>query len=532
MFLQKNFTPFIAFCIICFATFSTIAQSEQTLRQASSFAKTTADAQDRPNVLLISLDDLNDWIEPMGGHPQAKTPNLAALAEQSVTFGRAYCASPGCNPSRTALMTGKAPHVTGLYTNPQIWRHILPNEITLPEYFQAAGYWTGGAGKIYHNNMPDPRSWNDYYPSLIQHFPYYYLPDTDPKTGKTILRKQDNEIREDDPKGLSINMPDFKGRYVAIDWAPLPFPTEETGDYESANWIIEQLGKKHDKPFFLACGLYRPHMPWYVPKKYFGRFPLDEVQLPDSIIEDLDDIPAAGKRMAGRKYHHNITQAGQWQAAVQGYLAAINYADDLTGMVLDALANSEYADNTIVVVYSDHGWQLGEKQHWRKFALWENVIKSVLMVKAPKDLLGESAERARGSVSNRNVSLMDIFPTLTELCGLPDKEGLNGRSLIPLLKNPNADDGSRPIVTMHTWEHFSIRKDDWHYIAYGDGSAELYNLAKDPEEWKNLANDPQYAPEIEALRQHIPKQRKEFTKTDPIRWADVLSGKTKMYLRD
>ncbi len=324
-------------------------------------------------------------------------------------------------------------------------------------------------------------------------------------------------------------MPVFKGKYIAIDWAPLPYPTEETGDYESANWIIEQLGKEHDKPFFLACGLYRPHMPWYVPQKYFDRFPLDEVQLPNSIIEDLDDVPAAGKSMAGRKYHHNITKAGQWKAAVQGYLAAINYADDLTGMVLDALANSEYADNTIVVVYSDHGWQLGEKQHWRKFALWENVIKSVLMVKVPPGSLGESAEQARGTVSNRNVSLMDIYPTLTELCGLPEKEGLSGRSLIPLLQKPDAEDGDRPILTMHDWRHFSIRKADWHYIEYGDGSAELYNLAEDPEEWRNLAAEPQHEKVIETLRKHIPKQRVEFTKTAPIRWADVLSGKTKMY---
>ncbi len=483
----------------------------------------------KPNVLLISLDDLNDWIEPLGGHPQAQTPNMAAFAKEAVTFSRAYCASPSCNPSRTAIMTGKAPYVTGVYTNPQIWRHLLPNEITLPEHFQKSGYWTGGAGKIYHNNMPDPRSWNDYYPSLLQHFPYYYLPDTDAATGKTIFQKQDNEIREDDPKGLTMTMPNFNGMYIAFDWAPLPCATEETGDYESAKWIIDQLGKKHDKPYFLACGIYRPHLPLYVPQKYFDRFPLDEVRLPDCIIEDLDDVPAAGRKLARRRFHHNVTQAGQWRRAVQGYLAAINYADDLTGMVLDALADSPYADNTIVVIYSDHGWQLGEKQHWQKFALWENVIKSVLMVKTPGGMLGTSAEKTRGTVSNCNVSLMDIFPTVTELCGLPEKQGLSGRSLIPLLKNPNPNDWSRPIVTVESWEHFSIRKDDWHYIEYGDGTAELYNLAEDPEEWRNLAGAPQYTKEVDALRRHIPQQRKEYTKTKPIRWKDVLSGKTQFY---
>lgn len=488
-----------------------------------------ADTTSPPNVLLISLDDLNDWIEPLGGHPQALTPNMSSFAEEAVTFNRAYCASPSCNPSRTAIMTGKAPYVTGLYMNPQIWRHILPDEITLPEYFQQAGYWTGGAGKIYHNNMPDPRSWNDYYPSLMQHFPYYYLPALDADTGKTIFTKQDNEIREDDPKGLTMTLPHEENIYIAFDWAPLPVPTEETGDYESANWIMEQLGKKHDKPFFLACGIYRPHVPLYVPQKYFDRFPLDEVQLPKTIFEDLDDVPQAGRDLARRRYHDVAIRHGQWRQGVQGYLASINYADDLTGMVLDALADSEYADNTIVVIYSDHGMEYGEKQHWQKFSLWENVIKSVLMIKIPEGMLGSKAETARGTQSSNNVSLMDIFPTLTELSGLPEKKGMSGRSLVPLLKDPSMDDGSRPIVTMEESEHFSIRQDDWHYIQYGDGTSELYDLATDPEEWTNISSDPQHAKLIKELQSHIPKDRKPLVDTEAIIWKDVLSGKIQFY---
>jgi arylsulfatase A-like enzyme len=173
--------------------------------------------------------------------------------------------------------------------------------------------------------------------------------------------------------------------------------------------------------------------------------------------------------------------------------------------------------------------QWGEKQHWQKFALWENVIKSVLMVKAPKGSLGAPAENARGMKSNSAVSLMDIFPTLTELCGLPQKPGMSGRSLVPLLKNPNAIDASRAIVTMEGPEHFSIRQGDWHYIEYGDGTAELYDLAKDPEEWRNLASDNQHAKTIQSLRAHIPQERKPYKKTKPIRWADVLSGETKFY---
>lgn len=481
-------------------------------------------AEQRPNILFISLDDLNDWIEPMGGHPQSKTPRLAAFAEEAVTFRNAYCASPSCNPSRVAMMTGKNPNVTGVYDNPQIWRHILPNETTLPEYFKQQGYWTGGAGKLFHNNMPDPRSWNAYFPSLIQHFPLYYLPDVT-KSGTKYFRLQDNEIREDDPKGITLNMPNSKGMYIAFDWAPLPVETEETGDYSSVKWVMDQLDKKHDKPFFLGCGIYRPHLPFYVPQKYFDRFPLDEIQLPKILDTDQDDLTETGKKLS-KRYHENVTANGQWKKAVQGYLASINYADDLTGQLLDALAKSAYAENTIVVVFSDHGWQLGEKQHWQKHALWENVIKSVLMIRTPKGVLGE----AKGKPCFQNVSLVDIFPTLTELCELPNKPGLSGKSLIPLLENPERSDWDHPVVTVLGDAHWSVRKGNWHYIQYNNGKEEeLYELKSDPEEWTNLAENPKYKERIAALKAALPTDRKENKKTKPIRWADVLAGETQFY---
>ncbi len=259
---------------------------------------TSNTTKDFPNVLFISVDDLNDWIEPLGGHPQAQTPNLSKLAQQSVLFNNAYCASPSCNPSRTALLTGKHPYRTGLYNNPQIWRHVLPKEITLPAYFQKAGYWVAGAGKIFHNNMPDPISWDQYFPSLIKHFPDYYLPVRDSITGRPYFKLQDNEIREDDPKGVTFNMPVFDRMYVAFDWAPLPFAVEKTGDYASVDWTINQLGKAYDQPFFLACGLYRPHLPWYVPQKYYDKFPIDKIQLPKVKPRDWLDLPPTGQRIA------------------------------------------------------------------------------------------------------------------------------------------------------------------------------------------------------------------------------------------
>lgn len=480
----------------------------------------------KPNILLISIDDLNNWIEPLAGHPQAQTPNLQRFANQSVNFTNAYCASPSCSPSRTALMTGKHPYVTGVYKNTQIWRQVIPNEITLPEYFQQAGYWTAGAGKIYHNNMPDPRSWNDYYPSKVKHMPDYYLPDYDSTSGSKYFKKTDNEIREDDPKGITFTMPVFDKMYIAFDFEPLPFKTEQTGDYSSVKWVSDQLKRKHDKPFFLACGLYRPHLPWYVPQEFYDKFPLDEIQLPEIYQEDIADLPKLGKKTAQRgNYHKHVVKAGLWKKAVQGYLAAICYADYLVGQLLKALEESEYGDNTIVVIYSDHGWQLGEKEHWRKFALWENAINSVCMIKAPKEISGY-ADVKNGYVSDKNVSLVDIFPTLTDLCGLPQKEGITGRSLTPLLLNPTKQ-WSYPVITTLDDNHYSVIQDQWHYINYDGKDEELYNLKEDPNEWYNIAADTSLKNVKQQLRALIPKDIHEYVQTDPLRWEDVLNGKIK-----
>ncbi|MBT3751237.1 MAG: sulfatase [Bacteroidetes bacterium] len=480
-----------------------------------------------PNLLLISVDDLNNWIEPLGGHPQALTPSLSKFAEEAMVFTHAYCASPSCNPSRTALMTGKNPWSTGLYNNPQIWRHVLPDELTLPEYFRQHGYWTGGAGKLFHNNMPDPRSWDEYFPSKIQHFPYYFLPDYDSIKQEMHFTKQDNEIREDDPKGNKFTMPHYRGMYVAFDFEPLPFSAEETGDYSSVKWVSEQLAKEHDKPFFLACGIYRPHLPWYVPQEFFDKFPIEDIQLPKVLENDLEDLPKTGQRTARTFWHNKILENDLWKEAVQGYLASINYADELVGKLLSTLENSDYADNTIIVIFSDHGWQLGEKTDWSKFALWENVINSVLFIKSPKGAPGlPSGSSSENCYSN--VSLVDIFPTLTELCGLPSKEGTNGNSLIPVLKNP-ASNWAYPVITSLGANHYSVRQNEWHYINYNGNEEELYNQSTDPEEWNNIAGREESEVIKKKLKGMIPSERHKLVKTGPIRWADVLSGKTKLY---
>lgn len=481
-----------------------------------------------PNILVISLDDMNDWIGPMGGHPQAMTPNLDSFSESAVTFRRAYTVSPSCNPSRTAMFSGKAPWVTGLYQNNQAWRHVVGDEQMMSEYFRDAGYWVAGAGKIYHATMPDPQGWDAYFPNLVQQMPDYWFPVEDDATGEIRFELMDNEIREEEPTATSVVMPPFPGMYLAFDFAPLPVSTEETGDYSSVDWISSQFEKEHDKPFFLAAGIYRPHLPWYVPQEYFDKFPLEDIQLPALLENDLDDVPEEGQRVARNRYHERVTEAGLWKNAVQGYLASINYADELVGKLLADLDASPYADNTIVVIFSDHGWQLGEKEHWRKFSLWEDVLNTVLMVRVPEGVAGLPAGNYTGGVSDRNVSLLDVFPMLSELTGLAPKPGLSGRSIVPLLENPDAE-WDYPVVSVFGEEHYSVVEGDWHYIRYGEGGEELYNLVDDPHEWNNLAADPAQAERKAAMAANIRTEQAPLIETERFRWSEVLSGEYDLY---
>lgn len=439
---------------------------------------------ERPNVLFISLDDLNDWIEPLGGHPQASTPNLSRFAERAVNFTHSYCVSPSCLPSRTALLTGTPSYRSGLYSNYQYWREVMPQAVTLPQYFMANGYYAAGAGKIFHNDQPDPVSWDDYFPSKEQHMPGYHYP----------------------TPGQTVNMPYFEDMYRDFDWSPIDIPDEETGDYSSVAWIIDQLGREHDRPFFLGCGIYRPHVPWYVPRKYFDMFPLGEVKLPPVLENDLGDLGERAIDIAYRSghYHRHVVEAGQWQQAVQGYLASIAFCDAMVGRLLDALDASPHAHNTIVVLWSDHGWQLGEKEHWRKFALWDNVIRTVLMIRVPEGVPGLPRGSVAGGRCERIVSLLDLFPTLVSLCGLPLPAELEGRNLAPLLVDPQAP-WDHPAVTTYDFNEFSIRTEGWHYIHYIDDSEELYDLNADPEEWRNLARDPAYNEVKARLAAHMPQ---------------------------
>ena len=444
---------------------------------AATAAATAAGAAPpaKPNVLFIAIDDLNDWVGCLGGNKQSQTPNIDRLAARGVLFTKAYCAAPVCNPSRAALMTGIRPSTSGVYENRQPMRlaPVLKDAVTLPQHFMANGYRAVGGGKIYHGGFPDPASWQEYFPSQERNQP------GDPKPANTPA----NSI----PKTAHF------------DWAPLEVSDAEMGDHKTVDWAISQLERPSDKPFFLACGIYKPHLPWYVPRKYFGKYPVDSIELPIVKEDDLADVPAEGRRLALRSGDHKkVTEAGQWKRAVQGYLASISFADAQVGRLMDALDRSPHAKNTVIVLWSDHGWHLGEKIHLRKFALWEEATRNVLTISAP-------GVTKAGGRCDRPVSLMDVYPTLNELCGLPPKKELEGTSLVRLLKDPAAA-WQRPALTTYERGNHSVRGERWRYIRYRDGGEELYDHSNDPMEWTNLAAKPEHARVKVELAKWLPKQ--------------------------
>ncbi|MBP86421.1 MAG: iduronate-2-sulfatase [Planctomycetaceae bacterium] len=448
---------------------------------------------DRPNVLFIAVDDLNDWVGCLGGHAQAKTPNIDGLAKKSVLFEQAYCAAPLCHPSRTAIMTGLRPSTTGIYGNLNCFRDLpkLKDWVTIPQYFRKHGYiaWTGG--KIYHQahgKWSDPEAWDrQYSTSTGTAFP----PDGD---------RYRHGMRDA-----------FTNKILArlMDWSPIEQSTEETADWQTAEGAADFLKRRHDKPFFLACGIYRPHLQWYAPRKYFDMHPIDQVQLPPYLEDDLDDIPPRGRAMAGKEFGI-IKRNGQWKKAVQGYLAASSFADACVGHVLDALERRPYRENTIVLLWGDHGYHIGDKDHVAKSALWEQTTRTPLIIYAPGKL--PSGAPTNGKACKSPVSLVDLYPTLIELCGLPKHPGLDGRSLAPLVSDPNADWPWPAIIThsphWHGTNH-AIRTREFYYIHYSDGKEELYDAQADRHQWKNLADDARFAVAKANLKKWLPKTNAE-----------------------
>lgn len=454
----------------------------------------SAIADERPNVLFISIDDLNDWTGCLGGHPQAKTPNLDRLAAKGCLFTNAHCPAPACNPSRGAILSGISPHRSGLYDNRQSLRDRLPDSDLMPRYFSKHGYWSAGSGKILHYVI-DAKSWDDYFPSKETEDPF-------PRTFYPLER----------PVSLPVG---GTWQYVETDWAALDLSDEEFGgDWLVTEWIGEQLSTKHSKPFFLACGIYRPHEPWFVPAEYFEPFPLEEIQLPPGYLEnDLDDLPPAGAKKGPNRYFAHIQEQGQWKRGIQGYLASIYFADSMLGRVLDALENGPNKDNTIVVLWSDHGWHLGEKQHWQKFTGWRACTRVPLTVYAPPGCPGLPEGTRPNTQCAAPVSLLSLFPTLTELTGLPHKQDNDGPSLVPLLRNRNHDWDNVAMTFLGRPGNYAVSGEQFRLISYDNGDRELYDVKSDPFEWKNLAQYPKFAGQISQLESQAPKDLAPYIAT-------------------
>lgn len=489
---------------------------------------------ERPNVLFIAIDDMNDWAGFLDTHPQIQTPHMDSLAEQGVSFVNAHVPAPICGPSRTAIMSGLWPSTTGIYTNSANYRRDLPNVVSLPEYFRQNGYHVMGAGKLFHagmSRMPE---------NAFDEYGEYGSSSTPFTKDEMDLAKQDpfNLVIKD---GKEFRLPlngfpaDRSWRSTnTFDWGPVDLPDEQFSDTVTANFAIEGLKQEYEKPFFIAVGFHRPHQPLYNPKRFHDLYPPESVALPPTRENDLGDVPRAGREYAlapnTSGLHSSVWQYGEWENAVSSYLASISFVDELIGNIMAALEDSDYADNTLVVMWSDHGWHLGEKEHWGKATGWYRSTRIPLVIVPPKSGLPTGFEPNR--VSERMVNLLDLAPTLADATGVPLREEWEGNSLLPLVANPSAEWQGYTHTTFGLGNH-TVSTPRWQYIHYFDGSAELYDLRDDPHEFVNLANDPKYAGTMEQLRQHVPSepQWKHFVRYHNFKGAVPADG-SKMKLFD
>ncbi len=461
---------------------------------------------EKPNVLFITIDDLNDWVSILDGHPQALTPNFERLAKRGINFTNAHCNVPVCSPSRTSFMTGVAPHNSWVLTNGDRVFDLHGKYLTLPELFTQNGYHVMGAGKLFHGSGNDYRAYFGIYGpgSGNQGGPFTQDElNTQNQNPTNIVNRGPGKLQAVLPMN---GMPDVRRterhRNNSFDWGPVNVSTDEMPDGQVNAWAIEQLKETHDKPFFLGVGYYRPHQPMFVPEKYFEPFPLDSIQLPDVLEEDLDDLSEYAQKLAlyplTSGSHDGVVEYNQWHAAVQGYLASVYFVDTLLGNLLDALDQSKYADNTLIVLFSDHGYHTGEKEHWGKMTGWQESTRVPMIVALPKSC---KKSEFTGKRVDAPVSLVDVYPTLVDIINLtPPKHDLDGENLFEVIKNPE----SRVAITSVARGSYSIRSQDHRYILYFDGTEELYDKKTDPEEWHNLATDPDYQRVKKNLRKHIP----------------------------
>lgn len=446
---------------------------------------TVVEEKKQPNVLFISVDDLNTMLGSYGG--PAKTPNIDKLAAMGVQFNDAHCQAPLCGPSRASIMTGLRPSTSGIYGMIDDNKIVSDNPATkdivlLPEYFKQNGYHTMGIGKLFHAHAPEG-VFNEsggrekgFGPSPKVRFVWDGYGTSDRKNyGRT-----------------------------STDWGAFPESDALMPDHQSVNWAIKRLKKKHEKPFFMGVGFLRPHVPLYVPQKWFDLYPLDSIKTLPYLKEDLNDVPPIAHKINDLPMMPSTEWAiehGEWKNIIQAYLACISYVDYEIGRLLDALEDSEYADNTVIVFWSDHGYRLGEKSTFAKHALW-NVATKVPLIFAGPNI-------PKGKVVNKPAELLSIYPTLLELCKLPSYSKNEGKSLVGTMKKENTLDKTVAITT-YGYNNHGIKSSRYHYIQYEDGGEEFYDLLNDPNEFHNLASLPAYNELLENFKKDLPKNNAKW----------------------
>ena len=423
-------------------------------------AKPQSDGRSRsPNVLMICIDDLNDWVGFLGGHPDALTPHMDALAKRGRNFANAHCDVPVCSASRASVMSGVAATTHGSYELGPRYEELpaLADVPTMHRHFKDHGYYTLTGGKVLHHGFSGSLSG-----------------DIDRSLGR---------LKSPRPKKPMNRPAAWSG---AWDWGAFPEDDTQMGEFQLAKKAAECLQEDFDKPFFMSIGFFRPHVPLYVPPRWFDLYDAESFRLPQNPTSDLDDLPTnflGINDYAVAPTHAEVVGHGKQRSLTHAYLASISFVDHCVGTVVDALKSSPHADNTLIVLWSDHGFHLGEKQHWAKRTLWGESTRVPLLFAGPGIKPGKACRES--------ASLIDIYPTLLELCKLPANSHLEGLSLVPQLNNPTTP-RDRPAITSSYFGNHSIRSRDWRLIVYEDGAQELYNVRDDPDEFHNLAGDPTY----------------------------------------
>lgn len=506
--MKNNFIRYYPFLRPSFLVFYLLFGLGKTIQAQQTI-------HNKPNVFFISVDDLNDWQGAVLGHPQVKTPNLDKLFAQGVLFTNAHCSQPVCNASRNSVLSGIHPSSSGWYSSTQkmklTYDQVMKNHKMLPEHFKDNGYNTYAVGKIYHSGESDfSDKTDDYWTKYAPHFWKNMEPHIKKNgfgyKGSMFYPFPENggQLVQLYGKDTINNYYKKKNRFYSLCGGPLKpndIPKKGMYDEQITNWAIDQLNTLQNKPFFLSVGYIRPHVPYTAPKEFFDLYPIEDIVLPEIPDDEFNDIPLMGKSIA-----YGRTPNGGWPDIVskkeilpeliQSYLACVSFIDYQIGKLITALEKSPHANNTIVVLWSDHGQHLGEKKHFRKQTLWEEATKVPLYFKVPNN-------KNNGQKSDQVVSLLDIYPTLVELCNLPKLPKLQGQNLTPLLQNPTIKN-NRAVLTTWYYKNHAVRSNNWRYIHYRDGTEELYNHITDKNEHHNLANDPAYQNVINEHKKWLP----------------------------